>query len=53
MSAYIRITTGLIFGAVCVLNHISRSQLVIITLALELPVIFKFWYVSDIVAAWH
>ena len=51
MSAYIRVTTGLIFGTECVLNHISRSQLVIITLVLELSVIFKFWYVSDIVDA--
>ena len=51
MSAYIMVTTRLIFGAVCVLNHILRSQFVIITLVLELPVIFKFWYVSDIVDA--
>ena len=51
MSAYIRVTTRLIFGTVYVLNHISRSQLVIITLVLELSVMFKFWYVSDIVDA--
>ena len=51
MSAYIMVIIRLIFGAVCVLNHILRSQFVIMTLVLELSVMFKFWYVSDIVDA--
>jgi len=43
MNAYIVAITGLIFGAACILSHISRSQCAIMTLILELSVMFKPW----------
>ena len=45
------VIAGLVCGAACILTHILRSQFVIMTLVLELSVMFKFWYVSDIVDA--